>query len=255
MQSSDRPESLKTNLENQLSDLGEWFYHNKLTVNTTKTEVIFFGRTNKVKECKELAPIEFQGDVLECKNCVKYLGVVFDENMNWDTHAKATRRKAYLSLHKIKTISSFLNGDTKQLLVNALVMPHITYCSNSWSTMSAVNHRRFDSLIENVSRVVPLNKTFNQITQLNKAVMIFKGIHNLAPNYLCDRINLVSRRHNRRTRFAVQNNLVVPVSRNNFTNRTFIHSSTAIWNSLPAEIKTIDSFLLFKASLKKHIFN
>ena len=252
--SSDSPVSLKTALEEQLSELGHWFFQNKLTVNTEKTEVIFFGRINKIKECKDLAPIDFLGDKLECKSSVKYLGVVFDERMSWDAQVKAVRKKAYFSLNKIKRVSPFLTEDTKRLLVNALVMPHLTYCCNSWSSMSKTNLNRFDSLIENVSRVSPLNKTFGQLVNYSKAIMTFKGIHKLAPSYLSSRFKLVNQRHERETRFSTQNNLVVPNGKTTFTQRTFLNSSTTIWNNLPVDLKRTKSFLQFKSSLKRHIY-
>ena len=105
--------------------------------------------------------------------------------MTWDEQAKRVRSKAYLALNRIKRISSLLTDDTKKLLTNALVMPHINYCSNSWSAMSAANRNKFESLMRNVNRVVPLNKTFQQMSEINKAIMMFKGIHKIAPSYLC----------------------------------------------------------------------
>ena len=176
-------------------------------------------------ECKSLLPLRFLGDAIDSKKEVKYLGVVFDENMTWDEQAKRVRSKAYLALNRIKRISSLLTDETKKLLTNALVMPHINYCSNSWSTMSAANRNKFESLMHNVNRVAPLNRTFQQMAEVNKAIMMFKGIHKIAPSYLCNEVKLVSGRH-QRTRFAAENNVVVPLSKTRFTDRTFINSGS-----------------------------
>ena len=253
--SSDCPMRLRKGLSDQLTEVGQWFHLNKLTVNTGKTEVIYFGRAKKLKECKNLVPIKFQGDTLECKTSVKYLGVIFDENLNWEAQANNARKKAYLSLSKIKKISNCLNENTKKMLLNALVMPHITYCSNSWSTMSKANHKKFDSLMDNISKVTPLDKTFDQVIEYNKTLMMFKGMHDIAPSYLCSRVKPANQRHARRTRSAAQNNMVVPLAKNNFAKRTFINSTTPIWNNLPNEMKQIQSLVTFKSSLRSHIFN
>ena len=186
---------------------------------------------------------------------MKYLGVIFDENLNWEAQTNNARKKAYLSLSKIKKISNCLNEKTKKMLLNALVMPHITYCSNSWSAMSKANHKKFDSLMANISKISNLDKTFDQTIKYNKTLMMFKGMHDIAPSYLCDRINPAKKRHNRRTRFAAQNNIVVPLAKNNFEKRTFINSSIPLWNNLPSEMKQIQSLLTFKSSLRSHIFN
>ena len=255
IQSADDPDSLRAGLSGQLKDLGQWFYHCKLSVNTSKTEVIFFGRSKKVQDCKSVPPLKFLGDVIESKTEVKYLGVVFDENMTWDQQAKRVRSKAYLALNRVKQVSSLLTEDAKKLLTNALVMPHISYCSNSWSTMSVANRNKFESLMRNVNKVAPLNKTFKQVSDINKAVMMFKGIHKIAPAYLCDQTHLVKDRHDRVTRFADQNNVVVPRSKTRFNDRTFIHSASQVWNNLPTDVKSVNSFLLFRNSVKKHILN
>ena len=48
----------------------------------------------------------------------------------------------------------------------------------------------------------------------------------------------------------LQKNVVVPLSKNTFTSRTFVNSSSAVWNNLPVEIKSIESLLLFKSAIK-----
>ena len=106
IQSAKNPESLKAGLEMQLEYLSAWFYCNKLSVNTSKTEVIFFGRKQKVSECKNMPPLSFQNCPIEPKSHVKYLGVIFDEGLTWEKHAALVRQKAYLGLNKIKRVSS-----------------------------------------------------------------------------------------------------------------------------------------------------
>ena len=60
IQSSSSPNVLKNGLEQQLEKLGSWFYKNKLSVNTSKTEVIFFGKSNKVEQFKNETAISFK---------------------------------------------------------------------------------------------------------------------------------------------------------------------------------------------------
>ena len=140
------------------------------------------------------------------------------------------------------------------MLLNALVMLHTNYCCSSWSSMSASNHKKFGNLMRNIDKIQPMNRTFKQITTFNKSIMTFKGINNIAPDYLCIKFNLARQRHNRITRSAVQNNLTVPLATNTFANRTFIGSSTSVWNDLPVQLKTTNSLLIFKSLLKKHVF-
>ena len=51
--------------------------------------------------------LTFQGHDLECKEKVKHLGVIIEENMSWDLQGKSVRKIAYFSLNKIVQIKNF----------------------------------------------------------------------------------------------------------------------------------------------------
>ena len=89
---------------------------------------------------------------LKRKDKVKYLGVLFDEKMQWKYQIKNITQKANLKLGKIKAIESFLTPHTKKLLVNALVMPYFHYCSPAWSNaapfrLSKINKKVVDASV------------------------------------------------------------------------------------------------------------
>ena len=254
VQSSKTPLSLKSGLETQLGDLSSWFYNNKLSVNTEKTEVIFFGRKKKIDECKGLSPVKFQNAEIEATSHVKYLGVFFDEHMSWERQANYVRTKAYLSLNKVRRISHIIDDGTKNLLLNALVFPHLNYCVNSWSKVSSSVTKKFDSLTRHVNRVHPMNKDFKNLCDYSTALMTFKAIKNLAPKYICDRVNLVRNIHDHDTRAAAQNQLQVRQNMNRFQEKTFANSAVSVWNNLPRDCRDAQSILLFKTKAKQHFF-
>ena len=256
IQSTRNKNDLKIGLENQLKGISKWFYQNKLSVNTSKTEVIFFGNKKRVQECKDLPPVVMQEINIECKSNVKYLGIIFDENMSWKNQANHSRKKAYHSLHKIRKIMQFLENTMVFLLLNALVLPHnnyrlphINYCLNT-----SVNIKKFDVLFRQIDKFHPLNRSITQLINYNKAVMVFKGIHKLCPSYISDRLHLVQHQHHHRTRAATRNNLITARPANKFASRTFIKSSSTIWNDLPSTLKTTNSLVSFKSLAKKHFF-
>ena len=152
------------------------FFCSKLSVNTSKTEVIYFGRKQKVSECKDMPPLSFQNYQIEPKSHVKYLGVIFDEGLTWEKHAAFVRQKAYLGLNKIKRVSSTLNDETKRLLINTLVYPHLGYCVNTWSNTQAHVRKRFESLSRQIDRVTPMNKSFDKVANYSTALMTFKAV-------------------------------------------------------------------------------
>ena len=50
--------------------------------------------------------------------------------------------------------------------------------------MSAQNLEKFDSLMKNINKIHPIDKTFYQIAVFNKAIMTFKGINNIVPIFV-----------------------------------------------------------------------
>lgn len=256
IRSAKDPQSLKEGLEMQLEYLSAWFYCNKLSVNTDKTEVIFFGRKQKVSECKDLPPISFQNAQIKPKSDVKYLGVIFDEGLTWEKQASHVRQKAYLGLHKIKRVSSTINDNTKRLLINALVYPHLGYCVNTWSNTLAHVRNRFESLTRQVDRITPMNKPFNSITSYSTALMTFKAVNKISPPYLSKRFILCRDPDGEgvETRAAKQNKLRVPRKRDKFDSKTFLNNGTKVWNDLPNDLRQIKSLVTFKSKIKSHFF-
>ena len=174
--------------------------------------------------------------------------------MSWEKQANRVRSKAYLGLNKIRRISHLVDNSTKNLLVNALVFPHLNYCLNSWSKLSAAALRKFDSLSRQINQIHPMNKDFHQLCDYSSALMTFKAINNLAPQYICDRVNLVRSIHDHYTRLAAQNNLAQRLNRNRFEAKTFANSAIPIWNNLPRECRNAKSIVSFKTSARKHFF-
>ena len=260
IQSAKDPESLKQGLEMQLEYLSAWFFCNKLSVNTGKTELIFFGRKQKVAECKELPPLSFQEAEISAKSNVKYLGVVFDEGMTWEKHADAVRQKAYLGLNKIKRVSSTLNNDTRRLLVNALVLPHLSYCVNTWSNTSSYVRKRFESLSRQINQVSQTNKSFEKLTNYSTALMTFKSVNKISPPYLSKRFILCGNRNEEgelegvNTRAARENKLRVQKTRNKYDSKMFLHNGIEVWNNLPNDLRQTQSIVTFKSKAKSQFF-
>ena len=97
--------------------------------------------------------------------------------------------------------------------------------------------------------------TENYRIQFKILMITFKAIHGMAPSYLS---NLICIRSS--SRYSLHNNDTIflerpkGVMRTTLGARSFHASASALWNSLPAHIRTIDSLPLFKKSLKTYLF-
>ena len=110
---------LKQQMESELVNLQKWLNLNKLTPNKKKCETIFFGNTLNLKKSNNIR-ISFDGELLETKSCVKYLGVYFDSLLSWKKQISHTKCKINHKLSKIRPLAKFLNPENVTLLSKLL---------------------------------------------------------------------------------------------------------------------------------------
>ena len=63
------------------------------------------------------------------ENCVKSLGVLLDDGLNFDKHINKVVSVCYLNLRNIGRIASKLSRHVKIQLVHSLILSHIDYCN------------------------------------------------------------------------------------------------------------------------------
>ena len=66
-----------------------------------KTEVIFFGNKSRLKKLDNKT-VKYLGTPLECKKEAKYLGVIFDEKMQWSSQISNITKKVNFQLKQNK---------------------------------------------------------------------------------------------------------------------------------------------------------
>ena len=82
---------------------------------------------------------------------------------------------------------------------------------------------------------------------------MFKCINNLAPEYLCSMFNSINENCPYVLRSVTSTNLKVPRPKREYFKRTFLYSGTDIWNSLPSNIKSLNSEICFKTKVKDYL--
>ncbi len=88
----DELNSVARNLENALATSQQWMNDNKLTLNLTKTKVMFLGTTQKTQESTNTV-IKCNGEVVDKVETFKYLGVMIDKNLRFSEHVEYTKKK------------------------------------------------------------------------------------------------------------------------------------------------------------------
>ena len=129
--------------------------------------------------------------------------------MSYDCHITELVSSCMSKLSLINRVSKCFDKETISLLVSALVMSKLLYCSSAWSNTSAKNiNKLYIQLVQNLAcRIVTNSKKFDHISpklqELNwlpvkehllfrDTVLMYKCINNLAPPYCTCAVNLVN---------------------------------------------------------------
>ena len=154
---------------------------------------------------------------------VKYFGVIFDQKMQWEEHIKNISSKISFKLSKIKSIASCLTPQTKKILINALVMPYFTYCSSAWASVTQSRLGKLNKRLQAICCFLGRESALSieDVLHKNDAILLFKAINQIAPDYLCSKIYLAKNIHNHDTRGASKNGITLPMVNSCFGKASF----------------------------------
>ena len=124
---------IETHLNNNFSNLCEWFLDNKLSIyfGEDKTKSILFGTKRKSRKASKLS-ITYQIINIKQNSQITYLGCIFDEKMTGEPMAYKTIKKINSRLNYLFRKKQFLTPRLRRLLCNALIQPHFDYGYTTW---------------------------------------------------------------------------------------------------------------------------
>ena len=238
-----------------------WCCQNSLLISADKTKILIIGVPQLLRRVPSVA-ISILGKEITPVPVARDLGVFIDQYLTYDEHLTQTAAKCLCKLVQINRIKHLLDKETLLLLINAFVFSKLFYCSTVWSNTSKSNVSKLQRVQNFAARIILGFRTFDHISQgikslkwllvkdrlyLNDAVMMYKCINKLAPDYLADKFVQRSHIHNRNTRS--RNQLDIPRCRISTGQRSFVYRGTQLWNSLSYDVRTAKCPKVFKRRL------
>ena len=150
-----------------------------------------------------------------------------------------------------------------KIIYQALIQPHFDYCNIVWGYCGITLQTKIQKLQNRAARVLTYSnydadagylfellgwKNLASQQQIQRATMVYKSLHGLAPDYLCSKFERRKTAYNLRDS---ENKLNVPLPRSNYYKNSFSYSGATLWNSLPRDIRQAESLGLFKRLIKK----
>ena len=215
-----------------ISDLRNWMIRDRLMINDDKTELILKGTRQQLGKINDVCNIS----VVDC-----------------DIYPSPCFRN--LDLHNIRRIKKYLSRDSLLTLIHAFITSRLDYGNGLVYGLPNSQIVKLQRVQNAAARLIPsLSKyshVFPALYQLHWLpvqhrvhfkilILTFKAIHGLAPKYIIELINIKPRSI---CNFRSNQSLLLDPPKGLVTlgDRSFSAAAPYLWNSLPAELRDIQS--------------
>jgi len=234
----------------------EWMNTNRMQLNVNKTQMILIGKPIIIKSIGNVS-IKIGDHTITSVNKVKSLGLIIDSELKWLEHVKVKTREGNSVLWSLWPMQSSISELNRKLIVNAYILPVITYMSIIWGTSNSSIVKLIESIIRRSGRfVLGLGKYDNvkaeitdklkwlfpsNIYQFEVLKLAYSIIYKTCPPYFNDYLKLeaVNLRNTRNKEYAI-----CQYPSTNYGRRCFKYNATL---SLPTLTKNTLSLVKCKA--------
>ena len=129
----------------------EWCTSKGLQISEVKTQVMFWTRTNRKDKPKTFTINNIQIPVTDS---TRYLGVIIDENLNWNKHIKSTTKKCknlFFACKKAIAKKWGLKPKNVLWLYNMVILPKLTYGCVAWAMRLNANNISALEAVQNLA--------------------------------------------------------------------------------------------------------
>ena len=247
-QSSKNIKSLYTSMNADLGRLADWFQSNKLSLNVNKSTCMLISNSHEPHTAHQVLKLE--NNIIEPKQCVKFLGLYLDNRLSWHEHISVCKSKICSSTYAINRIKNFVPKPYMRTLYFTLIYPYLTYGLPLWGSTFNVHKKKIITVQKKIIRIIS-NAKYNDHTEplFKKACIlklddlynveilkiIYKHAHNQLPEPIAKMFILNSEVHERNTRQHAD--FHIKKCRTTLATQHIASKGPLIWNALPVNIK------------------
>lgn len=238
-----------------LSAFYRWFRTNNLKLNTSKTNVLLFKTTARMRETLN---VQLNGERIVLVESVKFLGIYIDSFLNWKEELNKIESKISSACYAIRSLRDEATIEQLKIVYYALVESHLRYSIKFWGNSYEYNiHKAF--VIQ--KRAI---RTIVRIPQWQSCRQYFKGLNILTVPclyilvLLTDVIRKPERYENvddRQIRLGTRR-LDLPFTitpQLNIVRHSVRHQAVKMFNCLPTNLKNINDSNVFGELLKRFL--
>ena len=262
--------SAVTCLQESISGIKQWMTQNKLKLNDDKTEALLLRNPRLFQSSDMPSSIVVGNSQVHFSHSARDLGYTISDTMSVDIHVTNVCRSAYLAIRQIASIRQFLTVDATKKLVSALVLSRLDYCNSLLAGSPKYVIDRLQRVQNSAARLILKSRKRDHITPLLKSlhwlpvqsrinyklsILCHNFLSGTAPKYFDDLLSVYVPSRQLRSSADLRTLNVSKVRTKSYGERSFSYCAPKQWNSLPAQLRNIQSTSSFKKCLKTHLFN
>lgn len=157
-------------LQTALDRLVAWCKKWQMVLNLKKTVVMYVSRKND----NIIYHYNIDGAALTRVREYKYLGVLFSDDLRWNSRVNYVISKCNYKLYYFKRVFHSAQFNTKLLLYKSLICPVMDYASVIWDPYTCKDKRKLERVQWNAVRIIFNNysRTFNVTSALASADLV-----------------------------------------------------------------------------------
>ena len=257
-------------LQNSLSLIKEWYDKNMLVVNASKSSTMLV--TTRQREATLLDNMQlFLGEeMLQDVECCDYLGLKIDKNLNFSKYVNSLCNQLCAKIWFLSRLRKFLPFESLVQIYKSYIQPKIDYAITVWGYSNESNMDKIQRMQNRAVRAIYNNydyvnvrgtelvSTMNVMNVRQRrdyfmSLLVFKCLHGLAPEYLCNEIIMAIEVRDRLGRNINENDLYVPYVNVNCTKNAFSYRGPLLWNNLENHMKECTNINDFKSKAKAYM--
>ena len=198
--------------------------------------------------------INIMNENIKIKSTVKSIGYIIDQDLNMKQQISETVKKSNFALHCISKIRQFLNNNSTQILINALVISKLEYNLELLYNIKQKDVQKLEKVLRKSVRLIFNLKKRDSVKEYMKTLKWLpiaerikmkniKVIHNSIcyqePQYIRDLFEL---NDNPQTRQNNGHNLKIPITLSEFHKQALSIYGPALYNQIPIDIRRSNNF-------------
>ena len=252
-----------------LKDIKSWMTCNFLLLNSDKTEVILLGSKHLRGTWSDEIVSQDDFTLTTGSTQIRNLGVIFDEDLSFNSHIRQISRTAFFHLRNIAKVRHILSQKDAEKLVHAFVTSRLDYCNSLLAGCTSKSLKTLQLVQNAAARVLTGTRRRDHISpilaslhwlpiksriEFKIVLLTYKALNGQAPSYLRELI--VPYHPTRALRSQNAGLLVVPrVFKSTMGGKAFNYQAPLLWNQLPDSVRRADTLSTFKSRLKTFLFD